>query len=339
MNNKYSTLLSNLIKNLNKNKIVNNNELLTNNNNKILSNNNFNLSRYNNKFDYNNIIYSYNNNNLLNNIKYKYIIKKYINYMLNHKLSSWINIDSKISNNKTVLGNILYKDPIIFINKNTYNVILFIYKPLINNKSNKIINNNNLLISRLINNLINKSDILLNRYNITLNIKPIILTYDYLDSNIYSKSLSKYLSRYPELDKIYNININKYLIDNFLIKKLNNINIINKIFDIKLLLNKSNTNNKVLMNSLFNKDMIIHNNLLFQYIIGNNWKYRGKNYNSESNARALKHYVNNGFFKLLSTKLNSNFKLNYYSSNWSQSQSFIINKNGKYNVKVKLSHF
>ena len=95
---------------------------------------------------------------------------------------------------------------------------------------------------------------------------------------------------------------------------------------------------------LYNKNNIINNNLLYKYIIGYNWKYKGKNYNSESNARALRYYVNNGQLKSLNNKYSllsthSSFKLNSYSNNLTKSQSFIINKNGKYNINVTLSHF
>lgn len=74
-------------------------------------------------------------------------------------------------------------------------------------------------------------------------------------------------------------------------------------------------------------------------MIGNIWKYRGKNYNSESNARALKSWNDNKLNKSLSVVNNSTFKLNYYLSSLTRSQSNFISKNGKYNVKVQFNHF
>lgn len=307
-------LLSNLIKNLIVNKKSNASKNYNHSNSNILND-------YNNKWDYSNIIYNYNNNTQLSNLKFKYIIKKYINYMLNHKLNNNLKL------------NIIYKDPIILINKNKYDIILFIYKPNLSKNLNININNN-LLISRLINNLINIDRIL----NIEINIKPIILTYDYLDSNIYNKSLTKHLSKFPKLDTIKNIKINQKILNKILINKLNKNKIFNNINT--LLESKSNLN---LNNSLLlSKKIYIYSYLLHQYIIGNIWKYRGKNFNSESNARALKSWNDNKLntsLSLLSLNNHSKFKLNYYLSNFTQSQSSYISKNGKYNVKVKLNHF
>lgn len=305
-------LLSNLIKNL----IINKkNNLNINNNN---SNNNI-INNYNNKWDYSNIVYNYNNNTLLSNLKYKYIIKKYINYMLNHKLNNNLKL------------NILYKEPIILYNNNKYEIILFIYKPNISKNLNI---NNDLLISKLVNNLININNI----FHINFSIKPIILTYDYLDSEIYNKSLTKHLSKFPKLDTIKNIKINQKILNKILINKLNKNKILNNINT--LLESKSNLglNNDLLLS----KNIYIYSYLLHQNIIGNIWKYRGKNFNSESNARALKSWNDNKLntsLSLLSLNNHSKFKLNYYLSNLTQSQSSYISKNGKYNVRVKLNHF
>lgn len=239
--------------------------------------------------------------------------------MLNHKLNSNLKL------------NILYKDPIILYNNDHYEIILFIYKPNISKNLNI---NNDLLISKLINNLINIDQIL----NIKLNIKPIILTYDYLDSNIYNKSLSKHLSKFPKLDTIKNIKINQKILNKILINKLNKNKILNNINT--LIQSKSNLN----MNNdlLLSKNTYIYSYLLHQYLIGNIWKYRGKNFNSESNARALKSWNDNKLntsLSLLSLNNRSKFKLNYYLSNLTLSQSSFISKNGKYNVKVKFNHF
>lgn len=305
MNNKINSL-SNLINNLivNKKKINNSNTL------------NSKLFNYNNKWDYSNIIYKNYNNNLLFNIKHKYLIKKFIDFMVNHKLSN-------------IKLNILYKDPIIlYKNENLYEIILFIYKPL--NKNNNNLNSNDLLITKLINNLINNISI----NNININIKPIILTYDYLDSTIYSKLLSKHISKYPKLEPIKNIKFNQNILNKILINRLNKNKIINNINILK-----SYNNN---YNNFIFKDTMIYSNLLHQYLIGNIWKFRGKNFNSESNARALKTWNNNKLNTSLSQILNNNktkFKLNYYLSTISESQSNHISKNGKFNVKVTFNHF
>ena len=306
------------------NKLININ--IKNNNNQ-LSNNHYNsLTNYNNKWDYTQIIYNYNNNNLLNNQKYKYLIYKYLSYMLNHK------IDNNIIN-------ILYKKPIIIYNtlgmKNT--ILLFIYKPKIINKNNNIITSKT-LISKVIDNLIKSSDNTIFNNNVlnNFNIKPIILTYNYLDSEIYSKSLGKFILKNPKFDSINNIDINNNIINKELNNKLNNLTVMNKINQLLVLINKNS--DEISQSGWYNKSNIINDNLLYKHIIGYNWKYKGKNYNSESNARALRYYVNNG--KLNSwNKNNTGFKLNYYANNLTKSQAYIINKNGKYNINVTLSHY
>ena len=275
------------------------------------------LFNYNNKWDYTNIIYKNNNNNILFNIKHKYLIKKYIDFMVNQKL-----FNLKL--------NILSKDPIIlYKNDNLYEVILFIYKPLINGRN---INSNDLLITKLINNLMNN----ININNIKINIKPIILTYDYLDSTIYSKLLSKHISKFPKLEPIKNIKFNKNILNQILINRLNKNQIIENINILKLYKPEITSGNLIFKNTM------IYSNLLHQYLIGNIWKFRGKNFNSESNARALKTWNNNKLNTSLSQILNNNktkFKLNYYLSTITESQSNYISKNGKFNVKVTFNHF
>lgn len=310
-------LISNLIKKLN---ILNSSN--TNQINKSL------ITNYNNKWDYNQIIYKYNNNNLLNTIQYKHIINNYISYMLTHKIKN---------NNINNIVNILYKNLIILYNNNNIDIILFIFKLKYNLKLTNL--TSNLLITKLITNLIETllNNLLKNNNNNNLkfNIKLIVLTYDYLDSQIYSKSLGKFILKYLKFDNINNININNNIINNSLINKLTNNSIMNKIGQISSILN----NNKLVNNSLFNKNFIINNNLLYQLIIGIDWKFKGKNSHLESNARSLRYYNTNGKLYLLNINLYNKYKLNYYSANLSKSQSFIINKNGKYNISTTLNHF
>lgn len=319
-----NNIIYKLIKHLNNNKI-NEMRLLNNNNNNF---NKLSLNNYNNKWDYSQIIYNFNNNNLLNKLNNKHLINRYISYILNQIIKL-----PNTNNNKYI--NILYREPILLFNNNTIKIILFIYNPL-----NKY---NNIFISKIIDNILK-----INKINdINLEIKPIILKYDYLDSNIYSKSLSKFISKYPKFDKINNIKVNNNStpwLNYFISDKLNTISIMNKI-DYLL---SNNNHNKYYINEkplyFYNKDLIINNNLLYKYIIGYDWKFRGKNYNSESNARALRYYNNNGKLNINPLILKNynpirNFKLNNYSANLTKSQSYIINKNGKYNINVSLCHF
>lgn len=107
---------------------------------------------------------------------------------------------------------------------------------------------------------------------------------------------------------------------------MNKINYITRIL---------NSNNRDIV--LYNKEFIINNYLLFKNIIGVKWLFRGKNSNLDSNARSLKYLNTNGKFYLL--YLERSAHLNYYSSNLSNSNSYIINKNGKYSISTTLNHF
>lgn len=262
---------------------------------KLLTISNKNISNKNiSNFYYNNIIDE-------NNIKNKYIIKKYIKNILNQT--------SKYGLGSIKLNlNILYKEPIIKYKKNNYEIILFIYQSLTNN------NTRNKLINKIINKLINikNNEIIILNKKYIFNIKPIILLYDYLDSNILSKNLSKYIYKNPKTEILNNLRLNyEKRIYNILKNKKNKEIIIKKL--------------KLNNNYIFNKNIILYN-IYNKLIIGNIIKYQGKNKNIESNARSLKWYQDNKLNTLL-------------SSNITKSQNAIISKNGKFNIKIKLNHF
>lgn len=269
----------------------------------ILNMNKLKLLTISNKNINNKKIYNFNYNNIIdeNNIKNKYIIKKYIKNILNQT--------SKYGLGSIKLNlNILYKEPIIKYKKNNYEIILFIYQSLTNNNTrNKLINK---IIKKLIN-IKNNEIIILNKKYI-FNIKPIILLYDYLDSNILSKNLSKYIYKNPKTEILNNLRLNyEKRIYNILKNKKNKEIIIKKL--------------KLNNNYIFNKNIILYN-IYNKLIIGNIIKYQGKNKNIESNARSLKWYQDNKLNTLL-------------SSNITKSQNAIISKNGKFNIKIKLNHF
>ena len=276
---------------------------------KLLTISNKNISNKNiSNFNYNNIIDE-------NNIKNKYIIKKYIKNILNQ--TSKYGLGSiKLNLNRppgdgwapALRQGLLYKEPIIKYKKNNYEIILFIYQSLTNNNTrNKLINK---IIKKLIN-IKNNEIIILNKKYI-FNIKPIILLYDYLDSNILSKNLSKYIYKNPKTEILNNLRLNyEKRIYNILKNKKNKEIIIKKL--------------KLNNNYIFNKNIILYN-IYNKLIIGNIIKYQGKNKNIESNARSLKWYQDNKLNTLL-------------SSNITKSQNAIISKNGKFNIKIKLNHF
>lgn len=215
-----------------------------------------------------NNLYIINNNK---NLKNKYLIKNYIKYLLNQK-------DNKIN----------YSTNLIIKNhKNIYDIIVFIY-----------LNKNGSDLS----DLASRTPFIINIGNNILKIKPIILLYSNLDSNILSQKLTKSIQWSFEFNLLNSITKNKFDI-NKLLKRIYNYN-----------------------NNLLNKELILYNQIENKYIIGNIIKIKGKDSNLESNARALSSYQDNKLY----TKYNQ-FILN--------NSHQIISKNGIINVNIKFNHF
>nr|YP_052722.2 putative ribosomal protein var1 [Starmerella bacillaris]AAR10343.2 putative ribosomal protein var1 [Starmerella bacillaris] len=247
--------------------------------------------------------FNYNNNNMMdeNNMKHKYIPKTYIKGMLFQT--------SKYGLGSMKLNlNILYKEPMIKYKKNNYEMMLFMYQSLTNNNTrNKLMNK---MMKKLIN-MKNNEMIMLNK-KYMFNIKPMMLLYDYLDSNMLSKNLSKYMYKNPKTEMLNNLRLNyEKRMYNMLKNKKNK----------EMMMKKLKLNN----NYMFNPHMMLYN-MYNKLMMGNMMKYQGKNKNMESNARSLKWYQDNKLNTLL-------------SSNMTKSQNAIISKNGKFNIKMKLNHF
>jgi len=272
-----------------------NNNIL-NNINKVNKNK---LANYNNILDYNNNMYYYNTSNLLNTLHKDKIVENYIKQLM-----------SQLINNK--LLTIYYSNPIFNHTINKVNVILFIYIPKrINN--NMIVNiekgpiNNNNIIIRLINKLIimnmNKSintlfipgsgspqelvsplgEPVRSLYNKNVVIEPIYLTYDYMDSNILSNTISV-IHQGKSNKSVYlnmmNKNIPLININNIIYNKINNVKLLNKLLTLKSLSNITtlniipgiNTDTRVPRGSELDgymiDDNVIKQLLIYQYIIG-----------------------------------------------------------------------
>jgi hypothetical protein len=251
-----------------------NNNIL-NNINKVNKNK---LANYNNILDYNNNMYYYNTSNLLNTLHKDKIVENYIKQLM-----------SQLINNK--LLTIYYSNPIFNHTINKVNVILFIYIPkrinnnMIVNIEKSTINNNNIII-RLINKLIimnmNKSinTLFTKLYNKNVVIEPLYLTYDYMDSNILSNTISV-IHQGKSNKSVYlnmmNKNIPLININNIIYNKINNVKLLNKLLTLKSLSNINTLNvipgtntdiNNIELDGYMIDDNVIKQLLIYQYIIG-----------------------------------------------------------------------
>ena len=322
------------------------------NKNKIsidISNNRNKLQKYNSNNNYIHNIYNYNNKNIINNMM--------INNMVSNILYKYFNskINNKYINQYKYIKYIISK-PIYKNTNDKLNIIIFIY----NNYNSNIINNknNNILLIRMIDNLnkINKNNMNLNEilskiYNKNVIIEPIILKYDYFNNNIFSKNISNNINIYNTYKKEYSriLNNNITLLDRMSLILNNNkyknyiSNIINNNILLYLTSNNINNNNNIEMlntgREYLNINNTIWNLLNNKYIIGYSFKFTGKLPKSLSTARKLTYIKYNGSLKHNTLdNLSIKHTLNNYKSNISISSTNNINKNGKFNVNIKLGH-
>lgn len=350
LNNK-KLILKNILLEINI-KRINNIKTIYNNNNIVCSahqggtgavgdinNKNNKLQHLNNINTWNLQIYNYNKNIEINNT---------INDKLITKLLYKI-ITLRLNNNKT--NKIIISKPINQHSLNKLNIKFYYY--INNNNNNNDINNNNNYYITIINKLINiinnninnsLSNILSYYYNKRVTIEPIKLSYIYINSDIFSKYISL-----NDIDKYNNGIITNYQrILNNIIPKLNDHNIsinyinnINNINNIKYnnIITPYGINNNI--NKLYNNiniDNIPIDILIFKYLVGWSIKLKGRLSNNIGRTSTL--ILLNGTFnnkKYLWSNINNNYKLNYISSNHNLYNNSNINKNGKYNIKVKLN--
>ena len=193
------------------------------------------------------------------------VIRKLLYKLMTYKLD--------LNNNKIII----ISKPIFEHSLNKLNIKFYYY-----NKSSYIHNNNNKLyymnmLSRIINLLNNDSNnlsrILSYYYNKNVTIEPIKLSYNYLNSDIFSKSISldninKGIKN--EYSRLLNNNLPKLNDKNISINYINNIKLINK-FKYNNIINNINNNNKLNINNIY-KDININNLpmniLMFKYLTG-----------------------------------------------------------------------
>lgn len=282
-------------------------------------------------------IYNYNNNNEIMTFMKDMVIRKLLYKLMTYKLD--------LNNNKIII----ISKPIFEHSLNKLNIKFYYY-----NKSSYIHNNNNKLyymnmLSRIINLLNNDSNnlskILSYYYNKNVTIEPIKLSYNYLNSDIFSKSISldninKGIKN--EYSRLLNNNLPKLNDKNISMNYINNIKLINK-FKYNNIINNINNNNKLNINNIY-KDININNLpmniLMFKYLTGWSVTYNGRLSANKSISRSETHKLLVGTFRnknYLWSNMNNLYKLNYIPANHNLSSNHNINKNGTYNIKVKLN--
>ena len=339
-------LLKNILLELNKNRLnkgLNNKEVnkylneLNNKGNKLQHLNTINT--------WSTQIYNYNKNVEINLIILDRLVTKLLYKLTTLKLLK--------NNNNIILKNILISKPIFEHTTNRVNIkFYYYYKSLKSNDITKINNYYLSIISKLINLLNNYnnnlSKILSYYYNKKITIEPIKLSYTYLNSDIFSQSINKDVNKYNngikgQYSRLLNSNIPN-LNDQIIAKKyINNINNINNIKYNNIIKNLNNNNNNYNINNIYNSlniNNIPMNILMFKYLTGWSILLNGRLASSKAISRTNLYKVLVGTFrnkKYLWGHINNNYKLNYIPANHNISNLSNVNKNGKYNIKVKLN--
>lgn len=333
------------------------------------------LHVWNNNNNYINILYNWNKSNLINNQMINKIlsniISKYFNIKINNisgnNISNSIIIKYIISepifkntNDKINIILFIYNNKLRYINKN-------------NTSKNQSLSES-ILLKRIINNItlnesINiKSNSLINEIEKLINkkiiIEPIILKYDYFNNNIFSKNISNNINGSSNLGSTASkysriLNNNVTLLNRMNIKdtSLKNNTILHNIINNNILLNNTNNKSESVNGAnitSFAKEYLNINNTIWnllnnKYIIGFTFKFTGKSPNALSTARKLTYIKNYGSLNQgnkdfasgsnMSQSLKhgitnkSNISISRRASNWSN-----INKNGKFNISIKLGH-
>nr|APD15072.1 ribosomal protein S3 [Torulaspora quercuum] len=336
-------LSKNIINNKNINKYMNE---LNNKGNKLQHINNMN--------NWTTQIYNYNKNmEITTTMKDKLLIKLLYKFMT-LKLNM---------NNMNFMKKIIISKPIFQHTINNLNIKFYYYNLSLYNNNNT--NNNNYnkyymnMVSKMMNLLNNNnnnlSKILSYYYKKKVTIEPIKLSYNYLNSDIFSKCISmgdinKYNNGIKnEYSRLLNNTIPKLNDQTISMNYINNIKYINKL-KYNNIINNMNNNLKNTSKGLLNINNIYNNMniynipmniLMFKYLTGWSITFNGRLSTSKSISRSETQKVLVGTFRnknYLWSNITNMYKLNYISANHNLSNMSNINKNGKYNIKVKLNY-
>nr|YP_009155517.1 ribosomal protein S3 [Torulaspora globosa]AJG03042.1 ribosomal protein S3 [Torulaspora globosa] len=329
-----------------------------------LSNKGNKLQHMNNMNNWTTQIYNYNKNlEITTTMKDKILTKLLYKFMTLKLNMNNMNFNKKIIISKPIFQHTInnlnikfyyYNNSLYNINNNNYNTSGTMnimnsmggyYMTMVSKMMNLLNNNNN-----------NLSKILSYYYNKKVTIEPIKLSYNYLNSDIFSKCISmgdinKYKNGIKnEYSRLLNNTIPKLNDQTISMNYINNIKYINKLKYNNIINNINNNNNnnnnnlKLNINNIYNNmniNNIPMNILMFKYLTGWSITFNGRLSTSKSISRSETQKVLVGTFRnknYLWSNINNMYKLNYISANHNLSNTSNINKNGKYNIKVKLNY-
>nr|A6H4Q1.2 RecName: Full=Small ribosomal subunit protein uS3m; AltName: Full=Ribosomal protein VAR1, mitochondrial [Vanderwaltozyma polyspora DSM 70294] len=158
---------------------------------------------------------------------------------------------------------------------------------------------------------------------------------NYMNTNLQNKNIKRInnkLYRYMPIQSEWS---------NKLITKLyiTNIKNMNKLLFKNIINNNNNDNFNIinLFNNKYNNNNIMMNLLMFKYLTGWSTQLKGRYTNNMSRTNTT---VNKSgtFNNKKYTFIKNNYKLNYISANHNISNLYNVNKNGKYNLKIKLNY-
>lgn len=332
-----------------------------------LSNKGVKLQHLNNINSWSSQIYKFNKTEEINNTIYDRLVTKLLTKLL------VLNINNKIY--KLIISKPIFEHSINKVNIKFFYYLSYknINKNINNN--NNLINNiysnykfniNSKLINLLNNNINSISNILSLYYNKDVSFEPIQLKYNYMNSDILAKSLKIMNSsskRSLSMNRIKNLmnnmpKLNDKLISQTYINNINNI-MFNKYNNIIKSINNNNNNNNPadsspansrggaagkLYNIIYennNINTIPNNILMFKYLVGWSIQLKGRLSNNKSISRSNTMNILNGTFQnykyIWGNQMVNNYKLNYIPVNHNITNISDVNKNGKYNIKVKLN--
>jgi Mitochondrial ribosomal protein (VAR1) len=234
---------------------------------------------------------------------------------------------------------LLHSQPQFIHSINHISILVFIYIP----KSSREDSSQTDMINRIMNNskvlqlLLGSKSL----YNREVKINYIVLQYNYIDSNIYSQTISQIIGRY----NIYRGKYNSIQDKNIVLTNSTNIlahryNTLNKLSSYAYKLYVYNTLAGRVDNNLYMSN-IIRYMLINQYITGYNMIYKGKQATTESNARALLYSKSSGSFNTYNIANISNrndHNLGLYRYNTIVHNTPNTNINGLYNVRINMAH-
>lgn len=207
-----------------------------------------------------------------------------------------------------IIKKIIISKPIFQHTINNLNIKFYYYNTSLYNKN---INNNkyyNNILSKLLNLLNNDnnnlSNILSYYYNKKVTIEPIKLSYNYMNSDIFSKCISMgNINKYNngiknEYSRLLNNTIPKLNDQLISINYINNIKYINKN-KYNNIINNINNNNNININNIYNNININNipiNILMFKYLTGLSITFNGRLSTSKSISRSETQKVLQGTF-------------------------------------------